>query len=202
MDQRDPVVRHAEDRMRDLRQHRLQSLAVAVRTNPEFEPAIGCEARLALLVPRYERNSPAGVDAGAVAGLLRIHGGADAEQPAVGFAMPLAFAQRSEADRIDRLPQCCGIVAGIEVPFSDVVERHLLGAHQAAQTEVCWLNAEVSRQGIERQLQGEANAGASYPSIRQDWRFVRRDRVGAASIVRKVVDTGKDASDLAGLQTC
>ena len=44
--QADAVVRHAEDRVRDLRQRGLQALAVAVRADPQLQPAVGREARL------------------------------------------------------------------------------------------------------------------------------------------------------------
>src|SRR5262252_780045 len=111
MNELDAVVRHAEDVVRDLGQRRFQALAMTVRADPQFEPAIRREARAALLIARYERNSPAGVDAGAVAGLLRIHRDADAEQPPVRFAAPLALANGVETDRLDRPPQCFGVVA-------------------------------------------------------------------------------------------
>jgi hypothetical protein len=129
VDQLYSVMRDAEHRVGDLRQRRLQSLAVAVSANSELEPAIRGEARLALLAAWHERNSPSGIDTRSVAGLFRIHCDADAEKPPVWFATLLPFAQRTEPDRIDGLPQGLGIVAGIEVPLGDVVERHLLGTH-------------------------------------------------------------------------
>ena len=132
--------------MRDLGQRGLQALAVAVRADPQLQPAVGREARLALLVARHERNAPGGIDAGAVPGLLGVHGKADADAPAVGLAALLALAYLVEADRLDRLPQRLGIVAGIEVALGDVVERHLLGPHQALEPQLVGLDAELARQ--------------------------------------------------------
>ena len=87
--------------MRHLRQRGLQPLAVAVRADPQLQPAVGREAGLALLVARHERDAPGGVDAGAVAGLLGVHGKADADAAAVGLAALLALAHLVEADGLD-----------------------------------------------------------------------------------------------------
>ena len=182
--------------MRHLGERRLQTLAVAVGADPQLKSAVRREARLALLVARHERDAPRRIDARSVAGLLRIHGDADAEQPAVGLAAPLALAQGIAADRVDRLLEGLRIVAGIEVALGDVVERHLLRPHQAAHAQLGGLDAEVAGERVERHLEREADAGARNAAIRQDRRLVGRDRIGAAAIMRKVVEAGEDAADL------
>ncbi len=87
------------------------------------------------------------------------------------------------------------------MPLGDVVERHLLRPHQAAHAQLRRLDAEVARERVERQLQREADAGARDAAVRQDRRLVGRDRIGAAAIMREVVEAGQDAADLSGLET-
>ena len=122
------------------------------------------------------------------------------KQPAVGLAAPLALAQRIAADRVDRLLQGLRIIAGIEMALGDVVERHLLRPHQAAHAQLRGLDAEVARERVERHLEREADAGARDAAIGQDRRLVGRDRIGAAAIMRKIVEARKDAADLPGLE--
>ena len=186
--------------MRDLRQRGLQALAVAVRADPQLQAAVGCEAGLALLVAGHERDAPGGIDAGAVPGLLGVHGKADADAAPVGLAALLALAHLVEADGLDRLPQGLGIVAGIEVALGDVVERHLLGTHQALEPKLVGLDPELARQRVERDFQGEAHARARHAAIGQDRRLVGGNRPGAAAIVREIVEARQDGADLPRLQ--
>src|SRR6202035_3001667 len=132
MHELDTGMRHAEDRMGDLRERRLQALAMAVRADAQLEAAVGGEAREALLVAGHERDAPRCIDAGAMPGLLRIHREPDADMAAVALAAALPRAHRIEPDRRDRTAQRLRVIARIEMPLGDVVERHLLRPHQAA----------------------------------------------------------------------
>src|SRR6516164_2520012 len=99
---------------------------MTVGADPELQSAIRREARLTQLMARDERDSPSGIDAGPVSGLLRIHGDSDAQETSVGLAPLLPFAQRNETNSFSRLMQGSRIIAGIKMATCDVVERHLL----------------------------------------------------------------------------
>src|SRR5215471_16653723 len=114
---------------------------------------------------RDERDSPSGIDAGSMSGLLRIHGDSDAEDTSVGLAPLLPLAQRDETNRFSRLAQRSRIIAGIKMATGDVVERHLLGTNQAAHAQQRRLDSELPRQCIERHLQCEAHARSSNAAI-------------------------------------
>jgi hypothetical protein len=94
-------VRHAEDRVRHLRQRGLQPLAVAVRADPQLEPAVGREAGHAPARGPAPSECPTRIDAGAVAGLLGIHGKADADARPSGSPCRWRCAHLGEADRLD-----------------------------------------------------------------------------------------------------
>ena len=117
-----------------------------------------------------------------------------------GSPRPWRCAHPLEADGLDGAAQRLRVVAGVEVALGDVVERHLLGPHQAVEAQVVGLDAELARQRIERHLQREAHAGAGDAAIGQDRRLVGGDRIDAAAIVREVVEARQDRADLAGLQ--
>ena len=117
-----------------------------------------------------------------------------------GSPCALALAHLVEADRFDGAAQRLRIVAGIEVALGDVVERHLLGPHQAPHAQIVGLDAELARQRIERHLQREAHAGAGNAAIGQDRRFVGGDRIDAAAVVREIVKARQDRADLAAFQ--
>ena len=186
--------------MRHLRQRGLEPLAVAVRADPQFQPAVRREARQRRLVAGHHRDAPRRVDAGAVAGLLGVHGKADADAPAVGLARLLPRAHLGEADGLDRPAQRLGVVAGIEVALGDVVERHLLGPHQALEADVVGLAAELACECVERHLQREAHARAGDAAVGQDRRLVGGHRIGAAAVVREIVEARQDRGDLPRLQ--
>src|SRR6185295_4128377 len=97
------------------RQRCLEPLTMTVGADPQFQRAVRREARLALLEAWHERDAPRGIDAGAVAGLLGIHGKADADAAPVRFAGLLARAHLVEIDRCHRFAQSLGVVARIEV---------------------------------------------------------------------------------------
>ena len=84
--------------------------------------------------------------------------------------------------------------------LGDVVERHLLGPHQALASASRRLDAELARQRVERHLQREAHAGAGDAAVGQDRRLVGGHRIGAAAVVREVVEARQDGADLARLQ--
>ena len=200
MHQLDPFVRHAKDRMRHLRQRRLVPLAVAMRTDAQFQTAIRREACLALFVAGDERNAPRGVDAGAVASLFGVHGEADADAAAIRFGRFLAFADLFQIDRRHRAAQRFRIIAGVEMPFGDVVERHLLGLDEAGKAQCGRFGPGFAGQRIECHFECEAHAGARNATIRQDRRLVGRHRIGAAAIVREIIQARQDAADLSRFQ--
>ena len=187
--------------MRHLRQRGLEALAVAVRADPELQTAVGREAGQRRLMTRDERDAPRRIDAGAVAGLLGVHGKADADTVAVGLAPPLALAHRVEADGVDGTAQSFGVIAGVEMALGDVVKRHLLGADQALEAQRIGLCPKLAGQRIERDLQREAHSRAGDAAVGQDRRLVGGDRIGAAAVVREVVEARQDRGDLAGLET-
>ena len=96
-----------------------------VRADLELQRAVRREAGMALLVARHQRDAPGGVHAGAVAGLLGVHGEADADAAPVGLAARWRSRTLAEADGLDGPAQRLGIVAGVEMALGDVVERHL-----------------------------------------------------------------------------
>jgi hypothetical protein len=172
-----------------------------VRADPEFQGAVRREAGLALLVSRHEGNAPGSVDAGAVAGLLGVHGKADPDAAAVGLGRALAAAHLVEADGGDGAAQRLGVVAGVEVPLGDVVEGHLLRAHEALEAQVVRLGPELAGERVEGHFESEADAGARNAAVGEDRRLVGRDRVGAATVVREIIKPGQDGADLAGFET-
>ena len=76
----------------DLRQRRLEPLAVRLDADHQHEAAIGQDARGAALEAGDDRGAARGEFGGAMRGLLGEAGEADADQPAVGLAplLPLA----------------------------------------------------------------------------------------------------------------
>ena len=112
----------------------------------------------------------------------------------------LALADFIEPDGGDGAAQGLGIVAGVEVALGDVVEGHLLGPHQALEAQLAGLDADLAGQRIKRHLQREAHAGASHAAVGEDGRLVGGDRVGAAAVVREVVEARQDRAHLPRLQ--
>ena len=84
--------------------------------------------------------------------------------------------------------------------LGDVVERHLLGLHQVAQSHFARLKPGFGRDQIEHQFQRKAHAGARNAAIRQDRAFVGGDRKGPAAIGRHQIGPRQDARDLRRLK--
>ncbi len=186
--------------MRDLGQRRLHALPVRMHADPQFEAAVRGEPCRGLLVPRHHRNAPAGIDRGAVRGLLAIDGDADADAAAVSLAPALFGANGIDVDRGERAAHRFRIVTAVEMLFGDVVERHLLRQHQIAQPHLAGLEPGLGRHEVEHQLQCKANTGARHAAVRQDRTFVGGDREGSAAIGRHLVGAGQDARDLRSLE--
>src|SRR5215831_3179610 len=146
------MMAHREPHVRNLGKRRFQALPVTMSADPQFESPVGSEAGQALLVAGYEWNAPCSVDARSVARLFRVHRDPDADETPVGLATRLPFAQPGEANRFGRAPQSLRIVSRVEMPLGDVVERHLLRAHEAAHAQRRRLDSDFSRQRIERHL--------------------------------------------------
>ena len=121
-------------------------------------------------------------------------------QPPVRLAARLALADLVEADGIDGAAQGLGVVAGVEVALGDVVEGHLRRLHQALEAQRGGLVAELAGERVERDFEREAHAGAGHAAVGQDRRLVGGDRIGAAAVVREVVEAGQDRGDLARLE--
>ena len=190
----------AEDFVRDLRQRGLQALAVRLDADAQLKPAVGRQPRGRLLVARHHRDAPAVIDRGAVRGLLAIGRHADADQPAVGFAALLPRAHGIDVDRSDGAAQRFRIVAAVEPFLGDVGERHLLRLHQDLGAHLVRLDAGFARDGVEHELEREADASARDATIRQDRALVGGDRIGAAAIGGKIVRARQDARDLRRLE--
>ena len=172
--------------MRHLRQRRLQALAVAVRADPQLEPAVRREARQRRLVARHERNAPGRIDAGAVAGLLGVHGEADADAAAVGLARFLAL----RAPGRSRWPRWRGAGPRDSRRSRNGAWRYCRTASARAapgssKRSVVRLAADLAGERVERHLEREAHAGAGDPAVGQDRRLVGGDRVRAAAVVRE-----------------
>ncbi len=191
----------AKDLMRHLRQRGLHALAVGVDADAQLQPAIGRQPRGGLLVARHHGNAPAGINRSAVRRLLAVDRKAGADQPAVGFARALAYADTGDIDGGEGAAHRFGIIAAIKMFVRDVVERHLLRAHQVAQPHLARLQTGGRSNRIQHDLQREADAGARHPPIRQDRTLVGGHRIGAAAIGRHLVRTRQDARDLRGFQT-
>src|ERR1700716_2910077 len=100
MDQRNLGGLDAEDFVRDLSQRRLETLAVRVNADTQFETAIRCQAGRSVLVARHHRDAPAVIDRSAVRALLAKYRKSDADA-ALFAADRLARAYRVEPDRGD-----------------------------------------------------------------------------------------------------
>ncbi|GJE41207.1 hypothetical protein AEGHOMDF_0369 [Methylobacterium soli] len=186
--------------MGDLGERRLQPLPVRVGADPQFEAAIGGEPGAGLLVARHHRDAPAGIDRGAVRGLLAIDREAEADPAPVRLPGLLAGAQSRDVDGREHPGQRLRVVAAVEMLVRDVVEGHPLRAHEVFLTHDPGFEAGLGRDGVEDEFEGEADARAGDPAIGQDRAFVRRHRPGAAAIGREIVGAGQDAGHLRGLQ--
>src|SRR4029077_6771812 len=186
MHELDQLMRNAEYLVGDLRERRLMTLAVTVRADAQLQAAIGREPRVALLEAGDEGYAPTRVDARPVSRLLGIHGDPKAEKAPVRFAAPLSFAGRFNVDGGKTSTQGFGIVAAVEMALGDIVERHLLGPHQALEAQIAWLLPKLPCKRIEGHLEREANSRARHAAIGQNGWLVCRDRVGAAAVMRKI----------------
>ena len=74
------------------------------------------------------------------------------------------------------------------------------GPHQALEAQLVRLGAELARQRVERDLQREAHARAGDAAVGQDRRLVGGDGIGAAAVVREIVEPRQDRADLPRLQ--
>ncbi len=197
----DAIVRDAEDFMRHLGKRRFHALPVAVGTDAQFQAAISRETGLRLLEAGHEGDAPGGIDAGAVARLLRVHGVADADATAVLLALRLARAHRVVAHGLDGHAEGLGVVATVEMALGNVVERHLVRLHQALEAEFVRIAADLARERVQGHFQREADACAGDTTVRQDRRLVGRHRIDLAAVVREIVEARQDGTDLAGLET-
>ena len=191
---------NAEDFIGDLSERGLEALTMRMHTHPDFEPAVGRHARIGLLVSWHHWNAPAGIDRGAVRGLLAIDREADADQPPVRFLCALTRPHRRDVDGRQRAPHGLRIIAAVEMLFGDVVEWHFIRADQIAQPDLAGFNAGCERHCIQHDFQREADAGAGHAAIGQDRTFIGRDRKGPAAIGRHPVRTRQDARHLRGLE--
>ena len=186
--------------MRDLRERRLEPLAVRVRADAKLEHAVGRQARRALLVPRHHRNAPAVIDAGAVRGLLAEDREPHADAAAVRLAPPLPLAPLRNVERAHRAAQRLGVVAAVEILLGDVHEGHRVRRHQVREAHFVRLLPRLARDRVEDQLEREAHAGARDAAVRQDRRLVGRRRPGAAAIAVHAIRPGQDRADLRRLE--
>ena len=186
----------AENLVGDLGEGRLEALAVGMQADAELESAVRRDAGGRLLVSRHHGDAPPRVDRRAVCRLLAIDRKADADAPAVGLATFLALANGREVDRRDRAAQGFRIIAAVEVLLRDVVEWHLLGPHEIFQPYLGRLEAGFPCDGIEHELEREADARARDAAVGQDWAFVGGDRIRSTTIGREIVRAGQNARDL------
>ena len=84
----------------DLRQRRLQTLAVRLDADHQHDAAVGQDARGAALETGDDRGAARGEFGGAVRGLLGKAGKADADQPAVRLAPLLPRADRRQVQQL------------------------------------------------------------------------------------------------------
>ena len=188
--------------MGDLGERRLETLAVGMQADPQFESAVRRHSRAGLLAARHHRDAPAGIDGCAVRGLLAIDREPQPDPASVRLAVLLPGADRIGVDRLQGARQRLRIVAAVEVLVGDVVERHLLGPDKIFAAAPFRRPSPAARSDrVERQLEREAHAGPGDAAIGQDRAFVGRDRPGAAAIGRKIVGTRQNAGHLRRFQT-
>ena len=106
--------RNAQHFVRHLRQRGLQSLAMALDADAQFQPAVGSHARDRLLEARHHRNAPAGIDRRAVRRLLAEDAAAEADAQRTGRLRLSARARRADRSR-DDAAQTFRIIAAVEV---------------------------------------------------------------------------------------
>ena len=81
----------------------------------------------------------------------------------------------------------------------DVVERHLVGAHEVCEPHLVGLLADLARDRIDHQLHGVADVRARDAAIGKLRALVGDDARGLAAIDRNVIRAGQDGRDLRGL---
>ena len=91
------------------------------------------------------------------------------------------------------------VVAAVEMLVGDVVERHLVGAHQVRQPHLVGLLADLARDRIDHQLHGVADVRARDAAIGKLRALVGHDAGRPAAIDRNVIRAGQDRRDLRGL---
>ncbi len=190
----------AENFMGDLGQRRFKTLAVRMHADTEFEAAVRRHPRIGLFKSGHHRNAPAGINRGAMRRLLAIDRDAGADQPPIGLPASLPLPDGGNVDHRHRAPHRLRVITAVEMLVGDVVERHLAGIDQIAQSNFGGLEAGFGRYGVEHDLERKADAGARDAAIGQDWAFVRRRRKRPAAIGRHPVGTRQDARDLRRLE--
>ena len=194
-----PRHRDAQHLMRDLRQRRLQPLAVRLHAHAQLQPAIGGDARRRLLPARHHRDAPARIDRGAVRPLLAEYGQTDAGAKRSGL-LRLPGAHPGQVDRRGGAAQRPRVVAAVEVLAGDVIERHGLGRDQVPQAHRVRLHPALRRDGVHDGFHRVGHAGPRHATVGQDRRLVGGDGPGGAAEGREVVRAGQDAGDLCRLQ--
>src|SRR5262249_23535900 len=81
-----------------------------------------------------------------------------------------------------------------------IVERHLLGPHEISPAYFVGLDTGLARNRVEYEFEGEADAGARHPAIRQDRALVGGDRERAAAAGGTIIGSGPAARHLRGFQ--
>src|SRR5690348_8900343 len=152
--------------MRDLGEGRLETLAVRVHADAQFEAAIGCQAGRCLFVARHHWNAPTLINRGAVRALLAKYRKSDAD-PVLLTANRLARADFVEPNRGDSAAQAFRIIAAVEMLAGNVVEGHRLGRHEVFETYLMGLAADGASNCINDHFHSEAHPGARDAAIRQ-----------------------------------
>ncbi len=179
----------------DLRERGFQPLADALDAGADFEAAVRRDAGERLLV----EHAALAVGGGAVGGLLGEDRDAEPDQAAIRLAALLPRAHGGKVDRRHGSAQDLRIVAAVEVLVGDVVERHLVGAHQVRKPHLVRLLADLARDRIDHQLHRVADVRARDAAIGKLRALVGHDAGGPAAIDRNIIRAGQDRRDLRGL---
>src|SRR5262249_45409847 len=134
--------------------------------------------------------------------LFAIYGKSKAQEPAIRFPLLLADSKSGDVEMCKHAPERFRVVAAIEMLIGNVIEGHLLRAHEVLEADLMRLNPGLAGDRIEDQFECEANPSARDASVRKDRAFIRGRRPGPAPVGLEIVRAGQDARHLCRLKAC
>ncbi len=161
----------------DLRQRRLQPLAVRLDADHQHDAAVGQDPRRAALEPGDDRRTPGDEFRRTMRGLLGKGGKADADEPPVGLTPLLARTDPRQVQELSAETHALRIIAVVEAHAADRRERHRFGPHHVLRAHLDGVAPDRTGYLVDHPLDRKARPRTADPAIGAERRLVGRHGV-------------------------